>query len=297
MIDFRPIRPRDCSVVSPILKNSGVENCDHCFATMLVWSHRHPVEIALVEGTVFMRSFGNAHWWYLYPVGDMPREKAIQLILDDARQNNIKASIYGIDRRGAEFLQSRFDEVLEIKEDRDGSDYIYLVSDLANLPSKNYQKKRNHCSRFVRENPDYKFIVMSSENIHRAKQFEADWCLRYDCGRGRDLSSEQRGIMELLDNFESLGLKGAMIETNGEIVAMSIAAEINSRMVDVMVEKAYHDVNGAYAIINRDFAANCFSSYELINREDDMGAENLRKAKMSYFPYEIRKKYLAQSRD
>ena len=63
-----------------------------------------------------------------------------------------------------------------------------------------------------------------------------------------------------------------------------------------MVEKAYHEINGAYAIINRDFALNCFTQFELINREDDMGIENLRKAKMSYFPTEIRNKYLAQSR-
>ena len=87
-----------------------------------------------------------------------------------------------------------------------------------------------------------------------------------------------------------------MIETNGEIVAMTIAAPINERMVDIMVEKAYHEINGAYAIINRDFALNCLSQFEFINREDDMGLENLRKAKLSYFPYEIRKKYMAQSR-
>ena len=295
MIEFRPIRAQDYTEVSPLLKKSGVENCDHCFATMLVWSHRHPVEIAVVENTVFMRSFGNEHWWYLYPAGEMPQDKAIDLILADADKNGRKISIYGIDRGGAEFLQKKYSHRLNVTEDRDGSDYIYLSSDLINLPGKNYQKKRNHCSRFIRENPDYSFLPVTEENIHRAKKFEQDWCARYDCDRGRDLSSEQKGIMELLDNFTFLELMGAMIESNGEIVALSVAAPINDRMVDVIVEKAYRDINGAYAIINRDFAANFFAEYEFINREDDMGAENLRKAKMSYFPYEIRKKYLAQT--
>ena len=45
-----------------------------------------------------------------------------------------------------------------------------------------------------------------------------------------------------------------------------------------------------------EFVKNEWSNFEFINREDDMGLENLRKAKLSYFPYEIRKKYLAQSR-
>ena len=294
MISFKPIQVSDYETVAPILAKSGIENCDHCFATMFVWSHRHNIEIAVEDNTVFMRSFGIEHRWYLYPAGDMDREKAIGIILEDAAANNIKRSIYGIDEENRQFLMDNFSQQLEVKEDRDGSDYIYNASDLINLPGKNYQKKRNHCSRFIRENPEYRFVRITEDNVDRAKQFELDWCARYDCGSGRDLDSEQKGIMALLDNFGSMGLMGGMIETDGEIVAMSIAAPINDRMVDVIVEKAYHDVNGAYAIINRDFAANCFGSFEYINREDDMGAENLRKAKMSYFPCEIRKKYLAQ---
>lgn len=296
MINFKPISVSDYRTAAPILKASRIENCDHCFATMVVWSYRHPVEISVEENTVFMRSLGNEHRWYLYPAGNMEPLKAIEQILSDAEKIGKKRCIYGIDEKSAVFLRENFGDILEISEDRDGEDYIYFASDLINLPGKKYQKKRNHCSRFKRENPDYKFVIMSDENIDRAKQFEKDWCERYDCGQGRDLSSEQKGIMALLDNFDKMDLMGAMLETNSEIVAMSIAAPINEKMVDVIVEKAYHDVNGAYAVINRDFAANCFSGFEYINREDDMGAENLRKAKLSYFPYEIRKKYVAQSK-
>ncbi len=296
MLDFRPISAEYSARATEILKKEGIENCDHCFATMLVWNSRHRIDIAITEETVFMRSFGIEHRWYLYPAGKMEKEKAINLILEDARLNNFKRSIYGIDEKGTEFLQEKFAGVFDITEDTNGGDYIYLQSDLATLPGKNYQKKRNHCSRFTRENPDYKFIRMTGENTHLAKQFEKDWCAKYDCGCDRDLSSEQKGIFALLDNFDKLDLMGAMIETGGRIVAMSVAAAITDDMVDVIVEKADRDVNGAYAIINRDFAAGCFGSFTYINREDDMGLENLKKAKMSYFPHHISKKYLAQTR-
>ncbi|MBR4036453.1 MAG: DUF2156 domain-containing protein [Oscillospiraceae bacterium] len=291
---FRQIEIDDYEKVSQLLKQSGIENCEHCFATMLVWSKRHDVMIAVEENTVFMRSFGKEHIWYLYPRGDMEPEKAIEKILCDA--DGKKVSIYGVDEKNARFLQEYYGDVFDVREDRDSSDYLYRSSDLATLPGKNYQKKRNHVSRFIRENPDYKFIVISQQNIHMAKQFLSEWNLQYNAENSWDLYSEQQGIHRLLDNFEKLELIGAMIETGGRIVAMSIAAPVNDTMVDVLVEKAYHDVNGAYAIINRDFAVNCLTQFELINREDDMGIENLRKAKMSYFPVEIRKKYLAQSR-
>lgn len=296
MIDFKPIQTEDFGVISPILKRSGIENCEHCFATMLVWGHRHPVETAVKDGTVFMRSKGDRHTWYLYPRGSMDPVQAIELIIEDARRHGSRISIYGIDERGRQVLREHFSRQFEVKEDRNGADYIYNSRDLINLPGKKYQKKRNHCSKFVRENPDYRFVPITAENVDRAKEFEISWCARYNSDDGRDLASEQRGIMQLLGNFDKMDLMGAMIETGGEIVAMSIAAPINERMVDVMIEKAYHDVNGAYAIINREFAANCFSSFRLINREDDMGVENLRRAKLSYFPCEIRMKYIAQSR-
>ena len=294
MLNFRQIEINDYEKVSQLFVKSGIENCEHCFATMLVWSKRHDVQIAVEENTVFMRSFGKEHVWYLYPRGDMDKTKAIEKIIRDA--DGKKISIYGIDELNAIFLNENFGDEFCVQEDRDGSDYLYKTEDLATLPGKNYQKKRNHVSRFIRENPDYKFVEITSENTSIAKEYIAHWCERYNTENSWDLVSEQQGIYQLLDNFEKLQLTGAMIETGGNIVAVSIAAAISERMVDVLVEKAWHDVNGAYAIINRDFAANCFSGFELINREDDMGLENLRKAKLSYFPYEIRKKYLAQSR-
>ena len=294
MLKFRNIEIEDYEKVSPLLKNSGIENCEHCFATMLVWSMRHDIQIAVEENTVFMRSFGREHVWYLYPRGHMDKKQAIEKIIRDA--DGKKISINGIDENSAEFLKENFSEIFDIKEDRNGADYLYRTTDLANLPGKNYQKKRNHISRFIRENPDYRFVPLSTDNKEIAKQFVNDWCNTYNTDNSWDLVSEQKGIHLLIDNFDKLDIMGAMIETQGKTVALSLAAPINERMVDVMVEKAYHEINGAYAIINRDFALNCFTQFELINREDDMGIENLRKAKMSYFPTEIRNKYLAQSR-
>ena len=78
------------------------------------------------------------------------------------------------------------------------------------------------------------------------------------------------------------------------MVAFTLASPINDNMVDIIVEKAFHEITGAYAVINRDFARNCLQNYEFINREDDMGQENLRRAKLANFPVEIRAKYLAK---
>lgn len=295
MVNFKKLETEDFNIIAPILKKHNVENCDHCFSTMLIWSFRHYVEYAVFENELFMRTKGDNSYWYLSPVGEMPFEKAVQMIVDDAKKNNYRIKIFAMDENQKNLMKQYFDSVFEITEDRDSADYIYRTEDLSFLQGKNYQKKRNHCSRFERDNKGYSFHIITGENVEKVKAFEREWCARNNCDESRGLFSEQMGIMEVLDNMDKTDVFGGYIETaDGTVVAFTLAAPINDRMVDIIVEKAFHDVNGAYAVINRDFAKNCLQNYEFINREDDMGQENLRKAKLSYFPYEIRTKYLAK---
>lgn len=294
MTNFKKLEISDYKIINPILKKYNVENCDHCFYTMLIWSFRYHVEYTVHDGQLFMRTSGDNSYWYLSPVGPMDFGDAVQLIIDDARQNGYRIKIFALDEKQKEQLQQRFDGKFEIIEDRDSFDYIYNTDDLSNLPGKKYQKKRNHCSRFVRENPDYTFNIISNENIDKVIEFEKEWCKRNQCDNARGLFSEQQGIMEILKHYDETDIVGAYIETQNGVVAFTLASPINDNMADIVVEKAFHEVNGAYAVINRDFAKNCLQSYRYINREDDMGQENLRKAKLANFPCEVRAKYLAK---
>ncbi len=295
MINFKKLEISDFDIIAPILKKHNVENCDHCFSTMLIWSFRHNVEYTVYENELFMRTLGDNSYWYLSPVGEMPYEKAVQIIIDDAKINEYRIKIFAMNEEQKNAMEQHFGNSFEIIADRDSFDYIYRTEDLSFLQGKNYQKKRNHCSRFERDNAGYKFCVITEENVEKVKAFEREWCARNNCDESRGLFSEQMGIVEILNNIDKTDVFGGYIETaDGNIVAFTLAAPINDRMVDIIVEKAFHDVNGAYAVVNRDFAKNCLQDYEFINREDDMGQENLRKAKLSYFPYEIRTKYLAK---
>ncbi|MBQ9844770.1 MAG: DUF2156 domain-containing protein [Oscillospiraceae bacterium] len=295
MENFKKLEITDFEIINPLLKKYNVENCDHCFFTMLIWSFRHHVEYTICENTLFMRTLGDNSYWYLSPVGELPFEKAVQLIIDDAKLNSYRIKIYAMDENQKIAMDQHFGSLFEIIADRDTFDYIYKTEDLSNLSGKNYQKKRNHCSRFERDNPDYRFYSITAENVERVKAFEREWCARNNCDESRGLFSEQQGIMEILSNMEKTDVFGGFIEANnGNIVAFTLASPINDNMVDIIVEKAFHEVTGAYAIINRDFARNCLQNFEFINREDDMGQENLRKAKLANFPVEIRTKYMAK---
>ncbi len=292
MLEFHPLKLNDYKRIDTILKKDSIENADHCFAPMYVWSYIYPVEVCVYENTVFMRTHDEKsnEDWYLAPCGDLDFSTSLELILKDNKKRNFDLIIYSLSNEQEQIIKEKYSQDFEIEYNRDNADYIYLTQDLINLEGKKYQKKRNHISRFKRDNPNYEFVLINKDNAHEAEIFEDEWFERNRAEYSDDLAGEREAIDVVLENFEELELMGGMIKVDGEIVAITVASAINDNMVDIIVEKAVHEINGAYAIINNEFAKNCLSKFKYINREDDLGEEGLRKAKLSYFPAEIREK-------
>jgi lysophospholipase L1-like esterase len=97
--------------------------------------------------------------------------------------------------------------------------------------------------------------------------------------------------------YKDLGVDGALIRAEGKVVAFTIGEILNSDTYVIHVEKALRDVEGGYSMINREFAEYVKGKYPfivLMNREEDMGDEGLRKAKESYYPDRMEEKCWAE---
>lgn len=183
------------------------------------------------------------------------------------------------------------------KTNRDDCDYIYLRENLAELPGSHFQKKRNHISRFNRtygsnwefksfpENPVFQDILAVSQK----------WFEEKDGQNNPVLQLEHQSIKYALENAELLRLRGGVLYINGEAAAMTLASPISDSVLDVIYEKSIeeHEKNGAYAVINQQFAKKN-NNFLYFNREEDMGIEGLRKAKLSYKPSMILEKFYGQ---
>ena len=103
---------------------------------------------------------------------------------------------------------------------------------------------------------------------------------------------ERDAVKMIFDNFDDLDIKGGVLKVEDRVVAVTFGSEINANVFDVSYEKALTGFDGAYTMINNCFVSNTLTQYNLVNREDDMGLEGLRKAKLSYKPQILLKKYL-----
>ena len=92
-------------------------------------------------------------------------------------------------------------------------------------------------------------------------------------------------VRNCFENFSALGLRGGLLRVDGRVVAYTMGLPLNSDTFIVHIEKAFSDVAGAYPMIN------C-ADFKYVNREDDVGDEGLRRAKLSYKPAILLEKFI-----
>lgn len=192
-------------------------------------------------------------------------------------------------------LKDNFVGVFDFTYNRDRSDYIYSVEELIALKGKNTIRK-NHLNQFLTNCANFVYEKISSQNREEVLEVSKEWFLESqtdDIG----LINENKGIQSVLENYESLDVKGGLIRVNGEIVSFSFGEVLNKETALIHIEKARADIAGAYQIINQQLLLNEFSHLTYANREEDLGLEGLRRSKMSYNPVFLIDKYEAVAKN
>ena len=185
----------------------------------------------------------------------------------------------------------------------ESGDYIYKTENLANLAGKKYSRKRNHIHQFQNKYAEYNFEPLSKNNFDAVRTIEENWLKENTenalaMGTLSDLEIEKKIIFFALENYDTFskqcGMTGGVLYISGTPAAFCIASLLSQKVTDVHFEKCLSAFgrDGGYAIINNEFAKTVQS--EFINREEDLGIEGLRKAKLSYYPEYVLEKFTVQ---
>ena len=171
---------------------------------------------------------------------------------------------------------------------RDQYDYIYRRTDLATLHGRHLDAKRNHIHRFRAEHPDFEYRPLTPEFFDECRRLTEIWQEEKNQNQNNDKSGTidaELHVMEtIFSNWDVLDMTGGSIFVDGRMVAFTYGAAVTTDTLDVCVEKANRHVEGAFAIINQQFAEHLPEQYIYLNREEDMGIQGLRQAKLSYYP-------------
>lgn len=291
MIEFRKPLLSDKQRVNEYLRRSDFRGCEYTFGNIFAWSEYFNTEIGFVGGFCFEKTGRGADTMFVYPYGEGSVEEAVGEIREYAKANDLQSLICA-NKAISEKITKLFPEA-KAELYRDFCDYVYLADELENLVGKKFHAKRNHLNRFY-EN-DWSFEQLSRENISECIAMNELWRAENVTDNSEDAKSktaELKIVKRSLELFEELGYTGGVLRVEGEVQAFTFGEPSAADTFVVHVEKALRKYQGAYAAINREFVKSLSGRFKYIDREEDTGSENLRKAKMSYNPVFLEEKFL-----
>ncbi len=300
MIEFHKPQLTDKPWVDELLRRADHRGCEYNFTNLFVWSDAYDQRIARVGDFLVTRLCGSLGCSYIYPAGAGDIAPVLAALEQDAAERGAPLHLVCLTQPQVRELDSLFPGRFTFEADRDGFDYLYDIDRLADLGGKKLHAKRNHINRFIENNPSWVYEDITPESLPECLEMDKEWYRRSMVREGlaeeRDLGDEGRALRLAMEHYHDLGLEGGLIRVYGEVVAFTMGDLLSSDTYDVHFEKAYGELQGAYAMINREFARRVRQRHpqvRYLNREDDMGVEGLRKAKESYYPDLMVEKYSA----
>lgn len=278
IITFHTPTLEDKAWIRELLDGVPFMNCEYGFGNMFLWAESFGTKVGRYKDFLIMRS-GTA---YLFPIGKNEPTEAVEYLIDYAKSAGECLKFVNVTKEVRAFLEEKFPDRFDFVENRAFADYIYSVDDLINLSGKKYHKKRNHLSNFKKKY-SYTFEQITSANLYECFEMYEVW-LKNKNAENDENYEEYSAVKRAFDSFEQLGFVGGALRVDGKIEAFTMGESLTSETFCTHIEKANTDIIGSYAAINNEFAKNCLASFKYVNREEDMGIEGLRKAKLSYYP-------------
>lgn len=289
---WKRITLEDKEWMSELYAKENRKGCENCFGNNYIWSQVYQVEVLKECDCILFKSGVGEQIRYSFPVGMGDKKKAIELLLEDAQSQGRVFRMRGLVAEDVEFMKRCFPDLFSYQSDRDWYDYIYSVEKMSSLSGKKLHGKRNHIARF-KENHNWRYEKMSTENKIDCLKMTEKWCELQRDKWNDDMEDEFGAVKTAIENFEALDFIGGVLYVEDEIVAYTIGEKLCDDTMVIHIEKAYANIQGAYPMINQQFILHECQDYTYVNREEDTGAEGLRKAKLSYYPDILLEKFEA----
>jgi hypothetical protein len=278
--DFKPVGLEDQGVFNEYLDREPAGVCEMNFANVFMWKDSEHPRWTVLNGSLCVLVEPDFEPPYFLPpvAGERVPETIAACLTHAPRLSRVPEGF--VARSGAGF---------KVEEDPGNFDYVYSREELAELKGKKYDGKRNRIRKFE-STFAHEYHALTRADVSGCFRLLEDW---FEEKRNGDLymRAERVAIIQALASFERLGLKGGVVKVGGRVEAFTMGGRLTSDTVVIPIEIANPGLVGLAQWINREFVRREWPAYVYVNREQDMAIEGLRKAKLSYQPDHLVKKY------
>jgi hypothetical protein len=277
--EFKPVGLEDKSVFEAYLEGNPSEVCELNFANVFIWKDSEHSSWTLLNDSLCILVEPEFEEPYcLPPIGGEKVPETVEACLRHAPRLSRVPEAF-VERHGAGF---------KVEEDPRNFDYVYLRQELAELKGKKFDGKRNRIRKFE-STFAHEYHALTQPDVPGCVRLLEDWFEE----KNGDVSirAEKKAILQALASFTRLGLKGGVVKVGGRVEAFTIGGQLTADMAVIPIEIANPGLVGLAQWVNREFVCREWGDYMFVNREQDMAIEGLRRAKLSYQPVRLVKKY------
>jgi len=295
MLVFKNLTIENRAEIQPMLLQSSYPLSNFSFANQVIWAETFHPKFTIIDDMLISLFRIKKESYFHFPIGKGDVKSALDEMMKYAKKMNTPCCIAALTEDMKLFLETNFPNQFTFTTSRNFYDYLHKTKDLIELKGKQYQSKRNHINKF-KKMYSYVYAPITYRDIDDCLETHEQWIDEQDCG-GKRCTFEQEtcAVKIALNLFDKIGMQGGLMRVDGKVIAFTLGQAISDTVYDICIEKALSEYEGAYAIINQQFLEHQVADYLFVNREEDLGIEGLRKAKLSYHPYQLIPKYSARS--
>lgn len=297
-LEFKKIEVNSIQEMLPFYAMRHNMTCDSVFLESYVWKDYYNVRYAIWENKALLWLMENEGRCFsampLCREEDLPGAfAAIEEYFNEELGYPLVINL--ADEYAVKYLNLPEDKYL-VEEQVDSRDYLYNGDAMRSLAGKKMHKKKNRVNAFKREYEGrYEYRRLCCSDSHDVWVFLDRWRQQKGEEVEEHLDYEVKGIHDILKNCSEFSIHMGGVYIDGQMEAFTIGSyNPVENMAVIHIEKANPEINGLYQFINQQFLIEEFPEAEWVNREDDMGLEGLRKAKMTYYPVDYARKYLVE---
>lgn len=283
---FKQISIDDLPSITKQLEHYHPSICELNPANLIIWQDFDRPKISLINNNLCILLCAiNNNYFFLEPIGNNKINATIETCLGHCHK---------MSRLSEQFVIQLPADKFKLKELPDQNDYTYKVKRLAELKGRNFDGKRNHINSFKKRHPDFEYLPLSKSDQQDAFNLFDKWF-----GPKKEAvavpqiaySAQKNALKNAFKYFAELKLLGSRIRIKGQLIGFILGSQLNTNTFNAHFQYSDPEYKGVSQVLLWEACNKTLRQYEKINLEQDLGIVGLRKAKLSYYPDKIEKKF------
>lgn len=291
---FKPVHLNDRAYIESFTVQHAPYS-DFNFVSLWTWDTDGSAQTAQLNGNLVLHMLDyvtRKPFFSFLGVNDV--HATVATLLDHAEENDVQRKLQLIPQTVIDEVEKLGHDLI-VEEDEDNHDYILCVEKMKTMAGNKLGPKRNFINRYRRmyeEHTTVGELNIADPNVrHSILALFHLW--EDQNGKDRkDTIDELMAITKLLDHADLIDLHVIGIFYKKQLIAFSIDEVTHDHHGIIHYEKANKEFVGLYPFLKQQTAHMLYErGCKYINYEQDLGVPGLKKAKKSFRPIHMLKKY------